>query len=99
LRELTPEVADALSGFNPQCTYDRLGLGGLRRLSPEVAKRLVPLRATLSLGGLRTVSPELAEALVEVRGRLHLSGVRRLSTEAAGILLSRPEVNLSPCEW
>jgi hypothetical protein len=67
LRELTPEVAEALSCFNPQCTYDRLSLGGLRRLSPEVAKKLAPLRATLSLGGLRTVSPELAEALVKVK--------------------------------
>jgi hypothetical protein len=99
LRELTPEVAEALSGFNPQCTYDRLSLGGLRRLDPEVAKRLAPLRATLSLGGLGAVSPELAEALIEVRGRLHLPGVRRLSTEAAGILLSRLEVNLTRCVW
>jgi hypothetical protein len=99
LRELTPEVADALSGFNPQCRYDRLSLGGLRRLDLEAVRRLAPLRATLSLGGLTTVSPELAEALIEVRGRLHLPGVRRLSTEAAGILLSRLDVNLSPCVW
>jgi hypothetical protein len=96
LRELTPEVAEALSGFNPQCTYDCLSLGGLRRLA---VRRLAPLRATLALGGLRTVSPELAEALIEVRGRLHLPGVRRLSTDAAGILLSRPEVNLTRCVW
>jgi hypothetical protein len=99
LRELTPEVAEALSGFNPQCRYDRLGLGALRRLSPEAVRKLAPLRATLSLGGLRTVSPGLAEALVEVRGRLHLPGVRGLSTEAAGILLSRPEVDLTRCVW
>jgi hypothetical protein len=99
LRELTPEVAEALSGFNPQCTYDCLSLGGLRRLDPDAVRRLAPLRATLALGGLRTVSPELAEALIEVRGRLHLPGVRRLSTDAAGILLSRPEVNLTRCVW
>jgi hypothetical protein len=99
LRELTPEVAEALSGFKPQCTYDRLSLGGLRRLDPDGVRRLAPLRATLSLGGLRTVSPELAEALVEVSGRLHLPAVRGLSKEAAGILLSRPEVDLTRCVW
>jgi hypothetical protein len=98
LRELTPEVAEALPGFNPQCRYDQLSLGGLRRLDPDAVRRLAPLRATLSLGGLTTVSPELAEALVEVRGRLHLPRVRSLSTEAAVVLLSRPEVNLTPCE-
>ena len=97
LRELTPDVAEALSAFNPPCVYDRLNLNGLRQLSPEAARKLAPFRATLCLGGLRTVSPALAEALVEVRGRLVLDGVTGLSYESAGILLSRLEVNLSPC--
>jgi hypothetical protein len=97
LHELSPDVAEALSAFNPQCTYDRLSLNGLHQLSPEAARKLAPFRATLCLGGLRTVSPELAEALVEVRGRILLQGVTRLSYESAGILLSRLEVNLSPC--
>jgi hypothetical protein len=97
LRELTPKVAEALSGFDPQSRYDRLYLDGLRRLTPEAVRELAPFSATLSLAGLTTVSPELAEALLEVRGRLHLPGVRRLSAEAAEILLSRLEVNLSPC--
>lgn len=99
LRELSPDVAEALSAFNPQCTYDRLKLDGLRQLSPEAARKFAPFRATLCLGGLRTISPELAEALVEVRGRLLLQGITRLSYESAGILLSRLEVNLSPCAW
>lgn len=99
LRELTPDVAEALSAFNPLCTYDRLNLNGLRQLSPESARRLGPFGASLCLGGLKTVSPELAEALVEVRGRILLQGVTRLSYETAGILLSRLDVNLSPCAW
>ena len=75
LRELSPDVAEALSTFNPQGPSDRLKLNGLRQLSPEAARKLAPFRATLCLGGLRTVSPEVAEALVEVRGRLVLDGV------------------------
>lgn len=97
LRELTPAVAEALSGFQPQSRYDRLYLDGIRRLTPEAARKLAPFSATLSLAGLDTISPELAEALLEVRGRLHLPRVRRLSAKAAEILLSRLEVNLFPC--
>jgi hypothetical protein len=99
LGELTPEVAEALSGFDPQSRYDRLHLDGLRRLTPEAATNLAPFSATLSLAGLTTVSPELAEALREVSGRLHLPGVRRLSAQAAEILLSRLEANLFPYAW
>lgn len=99
LRELTPDVAEALSTFTPQSRYDRLNVNGLRMLSPEAARKLAPFSATLCLGGLKAVSPELAAALVEVRGRLYLPGVRTLSSETARILLSRLEVNLSPCVW
>jgi hypothetical protein len=54
---------------------------------------------TLSLSGLRQLSPAAARGLGKHRGRILLQGVTRLSCESAGILLSRLEVNLSPCLW
>lgn len=99
LRELTPDVAAALSRFDPLDRFDRLNLYGIRRLSPEAARNLAPFGATLCLGSLTTVSVELAEALVEVKGRLYLPRLRSLSPEAAEILLSKLDVELLPEAW
>jgi len=99
LRELTPSIAAALGEFRPLDRLDRLCLNGLRSLSPEAARNLAPIEATLCLDGLTSISPELAEALVDVKGRIHLYGVRSISCEAAAILFSRLDVHLGPGWW
>lgn len=50
LKTLTPEVAEALAGFRPLNQYDALILDGVRRLSPEAARGLAPIRARIRFG-------------------------------------------------
>lgn len=64
---------------------------GMRSLSPEVARALVPTRGPLGLDGLESISAEVAAPLAAYRGPvLSLAGLTSLSAETAAALTTCP---------
>jgi hypothetical protein len=84
LAELPPEVATALTTDNPNW----LAFGGLKTLSPELARILARHRGPLQFAGLETLDPEAAAALAEhgENGATLMVGIRRLTPEIARAL-------------
>ncbi|MBM3972403.1 MAG: DUF1588 domain-containing protein, partial [Planctomycetes bacterium] len=82
LQQLTVEQAQKLA----QDKSGRLGLDGLKSLSPDVAKELAKHEGWLSLNGLTEISDAAAASLGQRKGDLHLNGLAKISDAAAASL-------------
>ena len=84
LKEITPEVAEALAKFKG----DHLALFGLTTITPEVAEALSKFNGdNLNLMGLTSITPEVAKSLAGFKGSwLSLDGLESITPEVAEAL-------------
>ena len=76
-----------------------LFLRGLTSISPEAAEGLARFKGRLYLDGLEEVSDDVAVRLAAHEGLLSMGRLATLSDRAAGLLGTKPEIEVDDSKW